>query len=82
MSHSYVESTQDSIDTTAILDSIGLLEMISVQVLEDVICELQNEVDNRPVEAEEVEAGDWAEESREEIGRTENRIIDDMRDFT
>ena len=71
------DSEMDRTDYTCILDLLGDLDYLSTCVLKDTINLLQNEIDNRPV-VEEVEPGSWAEESCEDIGRTENRILDEQ----
>ena len=69
------DSEIDRIDYQCLLDSIGEMNMISTQVLQDVVDEMQGAIDNRPAPESEDE-DDPDSESLSEIARTENAIID------
>ena len=70
------DSDTDRIDFASIMMYLGNLNMFSSQVLEDVICELNGELENRPVTAAEAEDRYNDEQSRDEIARDENAILD------
>lgn len=69
------EPSQDFLDYTEIMDSLGDLSRYSDTVLSDIITELHDVIDNRPPEA--VETDDCAgEQSRQQIADEENRVMD------
>ena len=70
------DSDTDRIDFASIMMYLGNLNMFSSQVLEDVICELNGELENRPVTASEAEDKYNDEQSQSEIHASENAAFD------
>ena len=63
----------DKADYEYIMARCAPLDMLSTVVLKDIICELQNEIDDRPDEVTAAEEGD--SESYETIANAENYVI-------
>ena len=70
------DSDTDRIDFASIMMYLGNLNMFSSQVLEDVICELNGELETRPVTAAEEEDRYNDEQSRDEMDAENNAIFD------
>lgn len=69
------QEDQDMTDYTLIMDTLGDMSDYSTQVLKDVLCEIQNELDNREEPADDEEEF-FDGESREEMERYENHRMD------